>query len=512
MTVLMEVARQRPGLRMIEMKTVIVGAGFGGLAAAALLARDGAEVTVLEKNEQAGGRASVHRDAGFTFDMGPSWYLMPDVFDRFFAVFGRKPADFFELKRLDPSYRIFFGNGRAVDIPSDTEKTIALFDTFEKDGGEKLRRYLKSAEEMYTLAMQDMLYRDYKSVLDFFSGRLLFKGPKLVSVFENLDSFVERYFTSDEAKKIVQYSIGFLGGAPSNTPALYHIMSHIDLTMGVFYPEGGIRAVVEAVRDLAAEHGAEFRFNEPATRIQVKRDRAVAVETAAGRYPADVVLVNADYPHAELSLLDDQARTYSRKYWSERVLAPSAMVLYLGLNRQVEGLAHHTLLLEKDWEKGFETLFDPAKAAWPESPSYYVNVPSKTDTTAAPPGGETLFVLVPLAPGLPDTPDRRQLLRDHLLTHLEATIGEPIRDAIVSERCFALDDFATRYNAYKGTALGLSHTLSQTALWRPAHRSKKVSNLYYSGQYTHPGIGVPMTLISSQIVAKEIAEEQMKRR
>ena len=494
------------------MKTIIVGAGFGGLAAAALLARDGAEVTVLEKNEQAGGRASVHRDAGFTFDMGPSWYLMPDVFERFFAEFGRKPADFFELKRLDPSYRIFFGDGRTVDIPSDTEKTIELFDTFEKDGGEKLRRYLKSAEELYTLAMKDMLYRDYRSALDFFSGRLLFKGPKLLSVFENLDSFVDRYFTSDEAKKIVQYSIGFLGGAPSNTPALYHIMSHIDLTMGVFYPEGGIRAVVEAVRGLAAEHGAEFRFNEPATRIHVQRDRAVAVETPAGRYPADVVLVNADYPHAELSLLDDQARTYGRKYWSERVLAPSAMVLYLGLNRQVEGLAHHTLLLKKDWEKGFETLFDPAKAAWPESPSYYVNVPSKTDTTAAPPGGETLFVLVPLAPGLPDTPERRQLLRDHILTHLESTIGEPIRDAIVSERCFALDDFATRYNAYKGTALGLSHTLSQTALWRPAHRSKQVSNLYYSGQYTHPGIGVPMTLISSQIVAKEIAEEQPKRR
>ncbi|NLX49790.1 MAG: hypothetical protein GXY82_07980 [Methanospirillum sp.] len=184
------------------------------------------------------------------------------------------------------------------------------------------------------------------------------------------------------------------------------------------------------------------------------------------------------------------------------------MVLYLGLNRKVEGLAHHTLLLEKDWESGFDILFDPEKAAWPESPSYYVNVPSKTDTTAAPPGGETLFVLVPLAPGLPDTPDRRQQLRDHLLDHLEATIEEPIRDAIVSERCFAFQDFADRYNAYRGTALGLSHTLLQTALWRPAHRSRKVSNLYYSGHYTHPGIGVPMTLISSQIVVKEIIQEQ----
>ncbi len=494
------------------MKTVIVGSGFGGLSAAALLARDGVDVTVLEKNEQAGGRASVHRDAGFSFDMGPSWYLMPDVFERFFAEFDRTPADFFELKRLDPSYRIFFGGGRMVDVPADTEKTIALFDTFEEGGGEKLRQYLRSAESLYNLAMQEMLYRDYRSILDFFSPRLLFEGPKLLSIFEHLDRFVGRYFTSDEAKKIVQYSIGFLGGAPSNTPALYHIMSHIDLTMGVFYPEGGIRAVVDGIQRLAEEHGAEFRFNEPVTRIEVENGRAVSVETAEGRYPADVVLVNADYAHAELSLLDKASRTYDAGYWSKRVLAPSAMVLYLGLNRRVEGLAHHTLLLEEDWEQGFETLFNPAKAAWPASPSYYVNVPSKTDTTAAPPGGETLFVLVPLAPGLPDTPERRKALRDHLLAHLEATLGEPIQDAIVSERCFALDDFAARYNAYNGTALGLSHTLFQTALWRPAHRSKKVSNLYYSGQYTHPGIGVPMTMISSQIVAREIAKEHLDRR
>ncbi len=492
------------------MKTVIIGAGFGGLSAAALLARDGHEVTVLEKNEQAGGRASVHRDRGFTFDMGPSWYLMPDVFERFFAEFGKKPADFYELKRLDPSYRIFFGDGTMVDVPADTEKTIALFDTFEEGGGEKLRAYLRSAGELYNLTMTDLLYREYRSVLDFVSGRLLFQGPKLVHTFEHLDHFVGRYFTSDRARKIVQYSIGFLGGAPSNTPALYHIMSHIDLTLGVFYPEGGIRAVVDAVRRLAEEHGAQFRFEEPASRIVVANDRAVAVETARGRYPADVVLVNADYAHAELTLLDPASRTYDAGYWAGRVLAPSAMVLYIGLNRRVPGLCHHTLLLDRDWERGFETLFDPNKAAWPENPSYYVNVPSKTDTTAAPPDGETLFILVPLAPGIPDTPERRQALRNRILTHLETTIGEPIQDAIVTERCFALEDFADRYNAYRGTALGLSHTLFQTALWRPAHRSSRVENLYYSGQYTHPGIGVPMTLISSQIVSRVIGEENRR--
>ncbi|NVO67148.1 phytoene desaturase family protein [Methanofollis tationis] len=487
------------------MKAAIVGAGFGGLSAAALLAKEGFDVEVIEKNEQPGGRASVYSEKGFTFDMGPSWYLMPDVYETFFAAFGKKPEDFYTLKRLDPAYRIFFGDGDPVDIRADLEEDYALFDSFEEDGGEKLRAYLASAKEMYDLSINELLYRDYRSIFDFLNGRLIMQGSRL-HIFENLGTFVRRHFESDRAQKIVQYSIGFLGGAPQNTPSFYHIMSHIDMTMGVWYPDGGIRAVAGGIAELARSYGAEISLDEPVRRIEVEGKRATGVVTEKGRHDADLVLVNADYAHAELDLLDAAHRTYPEKYWRSRVLAPSAFVIYLGLDREVPALAHHTLFLDRDWEAGFERIFDPNRAAWPENPSYYVNVPSRTDPTAAPPGSETLFILVPLAPGLEDTPALRERLYTRILDDLEAKIGEELRDAVVVKRIFALNDFAERYNAYRGTALGLSHTLLQTALWRPAHLSRKVGNLYYTGQYTHPGIGVPMTLISSTIVAREIAE------
>jgi phytoene desaturase len=484
-------------------KAIVVGAGFGGLSAAALLSRDGFEVTVFEKNEGPGGRASVYSEGGFTFDMGPSWYLMPDVFEKFFSEFGKKPEDFFELKRLDPSYRIYFHDGSVVDVAADLEKNFQLFDSLEPNGGAKLRKYLESAKEKYDLSINEMLYRDYKSILDFMDGKLIAQGYKL-HIFENLDSFVRKHFDSDKARKIVEYSIGFLGGSPKNTPSFYHIMSHIDLTLGVWYPVGGIRKVAEAVHDIAKSYGAEFKFNEAVTEIITKGGKAIGVRAEKGDYPADLVIVNADYPFSELQLLSPEDRTYNRDYWDSRILAPSAFVAYVGVKKRVKGLEHHTLFLDKDWENSFEQIFDPKKAAWPDSPSYYVNVPSRTDPYAAPPGCDALFILVALAPGLPDTPVRREELYNKIMDHLEKTVGEDIRGSVAVKRIFSINDFKERYNAYKGTALGLTHTMRQTALWRPAHRSKKVENLYYTGQYTHPGIGVPMTMISSTIVADVI--------
>jgi phytoene desaturase len=317
---------------------------------------------------------------------------------------------------------------------------------------------------------------------------------------------VNNKFESDEARKIVQYSIGFLGGSPQNTPSFYHIMSHIDLTMGVFYPQGGIRKVASSMKELAESYGVEFKFNEPVEKLEVENDLVKGVVTSKDTYGADVVLVNADYPFSEMELLKPEYQTYNEKYWDKKVLAPSALVAYLGIDSEIDTLTHHNLFLDKDWEAGFETLFNPKKAGWPENPSYYVNVPSKTDKSAAPEGSETLFILVPLAPGIEDTEVLREKLYNQIMDDLEAKINENIRDHIVVKRIFALTDFKERYNAYKGTALGLSHTLRQTALWRPAHMSKKVKNLYYSGHYTHPGIGVPMVLISSTIVANEIKE------
>ncbi len=488
------------------MNVIVVGSGFGGLSAAALLAKEGHNVTVLEKNEFAGGRASVYSEEGFNFDMGPSWYLMPDVYENFFAEFGKKPEDLFELKRLDPSYRIFFGDTKVVDIASDLEENYKLFDEFEENGGEKLKEYLESAGKLYDSSVKEMLYKDFTSIFDFLNGKLLLQGIRL-NILESLDHFVNKRFESDEARKVVEYSIGFLGGSPQNTPSMYHIMSHIDLSMGVFYPEGGMRKVVRSIYDLALSYGVEFKFDEPVISIDVEDKKAKQVVTDKGIYDADLVLVNADYAHSEIDLIPEKYQTYSENYWDKRVMAPSAMVAYLGVDKVVESLDHHNLFLDDDWSDKFDQLFDPEKAAWPDSPSYYVNIPSRTDSTAAPPNSDTLFVLIPLAPGLEDTPENRESLYNKIMDDLEEKTQEEIRDHIVIKRIFALDDFKDRYNAYKGTALGISHTLRQTALWRPAHKSKKVDNLYYSGQYTHPGIGVPMTLISSQIVAREINQE-----
>ena len=485
------------------MKIIVIGAGFGGLSAASLFSRDGHQVTVIEKNELPGGRASVYSENDFNFDMGPSWYLMPDIYENYFAEFGKKPEDYYELKKLDPSYRVFFGDKKVVDISPSLEKNYELFDTFEENGGEKLKNYLESAGEMYESSVKEMLYKDFTSVSDFLSGKLLFKGMKL-NILESLDHFVNKRFDSDEARKVLEYSIGFLGSSPQKTPSMYHIMSHIDMTMGVFYPEGGMRKVVSSMYDLAVEQGVDFKFNEPVKSLEIQEKKVNKVITSNGEYDCDMVLVNADYAHSEIDLIPDKHQSYSNKYWETRVMAPSAFVAYVGIDKVLDKLDHHNLFLQEDWSNKFDKLFDPKKAEWPDSPSYYVNIPSRTDSTASPEGTDTLFILVPLAPGLEDTEEKREELYNMIMNDLEEKVNEDIRGHVVVKRIFALDDFKRRYNAYKGTALGISHTLRQTAVWRPAHKSKKVSNLFYSGQYTHPGIGVPMTLISSQIVAEQI--------
>jgi 1-hydroxy-2-isopentenylcarotenoid 3,4-desaturase len=482
-------------------RIVVVGAGFGGLAVAGLLARQGHDVTVVEQLDHAGGRSTVWARDGFTFDLGPSWYLMPDVYARYFAAMGTSVERELDLVRLSPAYRIYFGPRDVVDVPADLDATCALFDTFEPEGGRKLRRYLERSAYQYDVAMNEFVYREYTKLTDFFSRRMLVEGSRL-NVFTNLDRYVRGFFTSDRARKVLEYSMVFLGGAPDNTPALYNIMSHVDLTLGVWYPMGGMGAVVAAMQRLAEAAGARFVFGTPVRRIAVRDRRAVGVETDDGPLDADTVVVDADYHHAETVLLAPAERQYSERYWSSRVVAPSAFILYLGLDRPVEGLAHHTLFLQHDWVQHFNAIFK--RPAWPEHPSYYVCTETKTDPAMAPPGNENVFVLVPVAAGLDDTDAIRATFETQILDDLEAQLGDSIRAHIVVRRVFAHRDFAARYNAFQGTALGLAHTLRQTALFRPRHKSRKVDGLYFTGQFTHPGVGVPMTLIASQIVAREI--------
>ena len=482
-------------------RVIVIGGGIGGLASAALLAHNGHDVTLLEKNEDLGGRARIWQEGGFTFDLGPSWYLGPDIFERFFALLDEKPEDHYELLRLDPAYRLVFAN-RTVDISAKRSVNEALFESLEPDGARKLGSFLEEAKRQYE-ASRFFLEKEYRSPLDMLDPRLARVGS--IEVFRSLERYIHRRFESEEARRILLYTIVFLGGSPKMTPGIYSLMSHMDLGLGVWYPKGGIGSVVTAIENIARDRGVVIRTSSPVKRIITERGRVCGVELESGVLDADIVVANADYHHVETTLLDDKHRSYDERYWESRTIAPSAFLLYLGVEGPVENLAHHTLLLEHDWQVHFDEMFE--KPAWPTKPSLYVCAPSKTDDSIAPSGCESLFVLAPIPAGLEDTPKKRSEYRELLLSELERTTG-PIRDRIVLERSFSINDFAHDYNAYKGTALGLSHTLMQTGSFRPLQRSKKAKGLFYVGQFTHPGIGVPMVLISAQVAARAIGGAQ----
>lgn len=487
----------------MDKKVIVVGGGIGGLAASALLAKEGFDVTVVEKNSTVGGRARIWEKDGFRFDMGPSWYLMPEVFEHFFALFGKKREDYYSLKRLDPAYRVFFEPGNGVDVFSNMEKASALFESFEIGGAEKLRRYVEQSQYKYEVAMQGFLYKNYTSVFDFFNRRMLIEGSRL-NVFGSLDRIVGRQFKDRRAKQLLEYAMVFLGTSPQKAPGLYSIMSHVDLNLGVFYPHGGLSAVAGSLWQLAESLGVTIRTGEPVERIVVSEGRARGVVTANETLSADLVVANADYAHVETRLLDDKARSKSASYWDRRVWAPSMFLLYLGLNRRLPKLTHHNLYFSENWNEHFDTIFK--RPGWPQKPCFYISCISKSDDNAAPAGGENVFVLVPVAPGLQDTDEQRQSYTDHLISHVEEVSGESIRSAVAVQRVYSQRDFINDYNACRGTALGLSHTLRQTAVFRPPLQSRRVKNLYYTGQYTHPGVGVPMVLISAQVAAGLIKE------
>lgn len=490
---------------MANKKVIIIGGGIGGLATAALLGKAGYQVTVFEKNKDAGGRASVWKSKGFSFDMGPSWYLMPDVFDTFFSYFGKKASDLLQLKRLDPHYRVFFGKGDFLDISADMKKNDRLFEELERGSSRKIKMYLDKAKSDYSAALNYILYKEFRRFSDFLSKDLMREGRKL-NVLQNLDTYVKGIVHEKKLQQILMYPIVFLGGSPKKTPSFYSILSHIDFNLGVFYPIGGIYRIISALTSLAKEHKVRIRTNMPVSKIVVKDGVATGVIVNRKVYTADIVISNADYAFTELQLLDSEYRTYNKSYWKKRVVAPSAFIIYLGINKKISSLKHHTLSFAHNWEEHFDQIF--ADPTYPTRPSYYVCTPSKTDPTVAPKGHENLFILVPISPFLADTPKRRQSYADFIISDVEELIGEELKSHVVVKRIFSINDFKQAYNAYSGTALGLAHTLTQTALLRPSMKSKKVKNLYYVGQYTQPGIGMPMCLISAELVTKRIQDEQ----
>ncbi|GAA0717216.1 phytoene desaturase [Halorubrum trapanicum] len=485
---------------------VVIGGGFGGLSTACYLADAGADVTLLEKNEQLGGRASRLEVDGFRFDMGPSWYLMPDVFERFFGHFGRSPDEFYELERLDPHYRVFWKDGDKVDVLPDREANREIFESYEPGAGEAFDAYLEESQRTYEIGMEHFVYEDRPRLRDYVDKDVLRYSWGL-SLLGKMQGHVEEYFDHPKLQQLMQYTLVFLGGSPTNTPALYNLMSHVDYNMGVYYPEGGIGAVVDGIVELAEALGVEFVTDAEVTGIE-GRYGAFAVDTENGeRYLADRVVSDADYAHTEQELLPESKRQYTEEYWESRTYAPSAFLLYLGVEGDVPNLEHHTLVLPTDWEGHFAQIFDDPE--WPDDPAYYLCVPSKTDDTVAPEGHSNLFALVPVAPGLADTPEIRNRYRDLVIDDIAANTDTDLRGRIVVEETFSVDDFADRYNSYAGSALGLAHTLTQTSLLRPPHTSDAVDGLYFTGSTTTPGIGVPMCLISGGLTAEAMADDDV---
>lgn len=486
----------------LKKQVLVIGAGFAGLTTAALLAKEGFAVRILEKCDSPGGRARLWEKDGFAFDMGPSWYLMPEVFDQYFRLFGKDRSSYYDLKKLSIHYTVHFERHEPVQITSDFKQIKDVFEQFEKGGAEKLEAYIANAKYKYDTAMQDFLYREYRHVFQFLNRRLMTEGLRL-NIFQALDPYVRRYFTDVRARQILEYAMVFLGASPTNAPALYSLISYLDLSDGVYFPVGGMYAIVEGLVKLCGELGVQVEYGVEVQHIDEQKGRFQAVRAIkdgqSREYSADAVVMCGDYAHADRDLLDPHHANYSRAYWDRAVLAPSMFIAYLGMNREFPELSHHNLYFSHDWDAHFDTIFK--RPAWPENPCFYLSAASRTDSRAAPPGKENLFLLVPSAPGLVDGDEIREAYYEKALSHVEQRLGLSLRPHIEVERIFSQRDFAASYHAFKGTALGLAHTLQQTAVFRPSMRSKKIQGLFFAGQYTHPGVGVPMTFIASQVVS-----------
>ena len=483
---------------------VVIGGGFGGLAAAALLAKDGKRVVVIEKNKLMGGRANLLKAKGFQFDMGPSWYMMPDVFEKFFAEFDKKPSDYLDLVKLDPQYRIIFPDKTHVDMRPDLKHNKAVFEKIEKGAGKRLQDYLDEARIKYELSVRTVLYKNVDSIFDFFSWDLL-KNGRMLRPFDSMQNYVAEFFKSEKLQQIIQFTLVFLGGAPHNMPALYSLISHVDFTMHTSYPMGGMFKVVEAFVKVGKKHGVEYLPETPALALITKDGKITGVRTKNGVIHCNAVVANADMAHLEKLLDDPSLRMYDEKYWQSRVFAPSAFLMYLGVKGSVPELQHHNIFFGKNWIEHFREIFE--KPSWPKDPSIYLNVPSITDPAVAPKGHHTIMILVPVACGLDETAASKEEYGEYILQYLEEKAGIKLKKKIVYKSIFSVTDFQSAYNSYAGNALGgVAHTLMQTGPFRPPNKHKKIKNLFFSGAGTVPGIGVPSAIISGHLVRDRVAK------
>lgn len=485
----------------MKKKIAIIGAGFSGLSAAAFLAHQGMEVDVFEKNDTPGGRARPLQAGGFSFNMGPASYYLPDVFENFFEQFGKKPSDYYELRKIDPSVRIFNKNKEYVDIPADLKQLAGLFESVEKGSGDQLQRFLEDARKKYELGMKKLAYKPSLSIWEFVEP-WLFRGLIRMDFIRSVSQTLRDFFHDPRLIRMLEFPVIFLGAKPSEMPAIYTFVNYADLALGSWYPVGGMHAVAEALFHLATAEGARFHFNSPVTHIVTGENKATGLKVKDEYVEADMILSTADYHFTETVLLDPDKRSYRPSYWEKKIMAPSALLFYVGLNRRIEGLLHHNLFFDEDFTLHAEEIYD--RPQWPASPVMHVACSSKTDPDTAPPGHENLVVLIPVAPGLTQNPARMESYFELFLKRFENLTGEYIRNNIVYLKSYGPDDFTADYHSFKGTAFGMANTLFQTAVFKPSLKSKKVKNLFYAGQLTVPGPGVPTCIISGQVAATEI--------
>jgi phytoene desaturase len=508
-------------------RTIVIGGGIAGLASAALLAKEGHDVTLLEAQSTLGGRAGVWESGGFRFDTGPSWYLMPEVFDHFYKLLGTNAAAQLDLTRLDPGYRVFFESDvEPVDIAADRASNIALFERIEPGGGRALERYLDSAEDTYRTAVSRFLYSSFESLSPFASREILRKAGRLGRLLmQPLDRFIGGYFNDPRLRQILGYPAVFLGSSPDRTPALYHLMSHLDLADGVLYPQGGFGKVIDSIADLARAEGVQVVTGARVTAILTRAfAHKAAVATGVSylddsgnvvRLAADNVVSCADLHHTETELLPVGQRTYPERWWRRRVSGPGAVLVMLGVRGELPQLLHHTLFFTSDWKENFGRIFGKNKSV-PSPASFYACMPSATDPTLAPPGHSNLFLLVPV-PADPELghggidglgAPTIEAIADRAIAQLSDWAGIPdLAERILVRRTIGPTDFATTLNSWKGGALGPAHTLRQSAFLRGSNKSARVDGLYYAGGSTIPGIGLPMCLISAEILLKRLGSD-----
>ncbi len=488
-------------------KIIVIGSGFSGLAAAAILAKEGYEVTILEKNEQPGGRARMWEKDGFTFDMGPSWYWMPDVFENYFSLFNKKVSDFYDLKQLDPGYRIYFGKADVMDVPSKKQDLEALFEQTEPGAAKQLNQFLKQAAYKYKTAMTDYVFRPSHSITEFIDLRLLIESLR-IQMLTSTNTHINKYFKNSRLRQLLAFPVLFLGGTAKQIPAMYTLMNHADLTLGTWFPKGGMYEIVKAMVNVAEEYNVKILLNTEVKQIKVNDGKVSEILTNKGSFNADFVVAAADYQHVDQHLLPSGYGNYSSSYWDKRTLSPSSLLFYIGVNKKIEGIKHHNLFFDESLDLHANEIYHDPK--WPSKPLFYVSCTSKTDINTAPEGYENLFFLMPLAPGLSDSEALREEYYHILMDRFEQITGQTIRGHEVVKRSYAMNDFVADYHSFKGNAYGLANTLAQTAFFKPAMRSKKVKNLLYCGQLTVPGPGVPPALISGQVVAKEVIKHFTK--